>query len=95
MGISYNVYSFLLKKNKKVIAASRLAKYKEHHNDHQKLFYQLMNKPAKQDLRIADVEEYDIYKNSLEDIEAELIIYKWHFGEDNYIKAVEKLSKAR
>ncbi len=25
-----------LKKNKKVIAASRLAKYKEHHNDHQK-----------------------------------------------------------
>lgn len=52
-------------------------------------------KKAKQDLKIADAEEYDIYKNALEDIEAELIIYKWHFGEDNYIKAVEKLSKAR
>ena len=25
-----------IKKNKKVIAAARLAKYKEHHNDHQK-----------------------------------------------------------
>ena len=25
-----------IKKNKKIIAASRLAKYKEHHNDHQK-----------------------------------------------------------
>ena len=52
-------------------------------------------KKAKQDLKIADAEEYDVYKNILQDIEAEIIIYKWHFGEDNYIKAIEKFSKTR
>ncbi len=44
-----------IKKNKKVIAAARLAKYKEHHNDHQK---QIIGEFTKQGY-IVELEDFD------------------------------------
>lgn len=47
-----------IKKNKKVIAAARLAKYKEHHNDHQK---QIISEFVKQGyiLELSDFDKLD------------------------------------
>ena len=50
-------------------------------------------KRAKAALKIKDMEEKEEYNNSFDDLEAELIIYKWHFGQDKYIlDNSEKLS---
>lgn len=53
-----------IKKNKKVIAAARLAKYKEHHNDHQK---QIISEFVKQGY-ILELEDFDKLDESLKDI---------------------------
>lgn len=41
---------------------------------------------AKRELKIKDFEEREEYASKLQDIEAEIIIYRWHFGSDEYVK---------
>lgn len=48
---------------------------------------------AKKILKIKELEEHEDYSKYLNDLEAELIIYKWHFGEGQYKIAKESLTK--
>lgn len=56
---------------------------------HKRHLYSLAGsfKEAQRELKIKDMEERDDYLDKIRDLEAELILYRWHFGQNKYMKA--------
>lgn len=73
-----------IKKNKKIIAAARLAKYKEHHNDHQK---QIISEFVKQGY-ILELDDFDKLDKTLKEIK-KFKPKKFVSNTNNMIKLVE------
>ena len=73
-----------IKKNKKVIAAARLAKYKEHHNDHQK---QIIEEFAKMGylLELRDFQKLDVMLEKIKKFKPK----KFESNTQNMIKLID------
>ncbi len=74
-----------IRNNKKVIAASRLAKYKEHTNDHQK---QIVKELAKEGY-ILELRDFDSLEKLIKKAET-FVPKKFESNTDNIVKTIEK-----